>query len=407
MTPLALRLGALFILLTAALGHAPGGAFAKPGKAAPVSDELTSRLAAIAFSDIPGWTRDDHAAALAAFRRLCDLRDDAQPGAPATGALQATLLAELKRICDRAPAPGSSAATARAFFEDAFVPARIAAEGFVTGYYEPEVAGSRTRTAPHATPLYRAPEGLTLVTDRNRPAGWPDGVTHGVLRQGRLQVLPDRPAIMTGALAGQDLELIWLKSPVDAFFVHVQGSARVRLDDGSVLRVGYAGKTGHPYTAIGRVLVQAGEGTPEDFTMTGLRAWLARNPDRMDWLFAHNRSFIFFRILEDIDPSEGPIGAAGVPLVAGRSIAMDRTLHTYGMPVFVDADLAGSGLADPRWQRLMIADDTGTAIRGPARGDLFIGSGEAAGAIAGAVRHPADMVLLWPRRLAHLMGRGS
>ena len=402
MTPLVSRFGALFMILTAALGPAPGGAFAKPGKAASVSDDLTSRLAAGSFADMPGWDRDDHAAALTAFRRLCDIRDDAQPGAPATAEPQKMLLAELKRICDRAPET-ASAKTARAFFEEQFVPARFEAPGFVTGYYEPEVEGARRPSATYATPLYAAPEGLTLVNDRNRPKGWPEGVTHGVMRGGKMEALPDRPAIMEGALKGKGLELIWLKSPVDAFFVHVQGSARVRLEDGSVMRVGYAGKTGHPYTAIGRVLVQAGEGTPEDFTMTGLRAWLARNPDRMDWLFAHNRSFIFFRAIDDIDPAEGPIGAAGVPLIAGRSIAMDRTLHTYGMPVFVDADLAGSGLADPRWQRLMIADDTGSAIKGPARGDLFIGSGAEAGAIAGAVRHPATMVLLWPRRLVHLL----
>lgn len=400
------RFGALLILLTAAQGFAPGGAFAKPGKTASVSDDLTSRLAAGSFADISGWDRDDHLAALSAFRRFCNIGDDTQTGIPSAGQGKREVLAELKQICKDAPDTASSS-DARAFFERAFVPARITAPGFVTGYYEPEVDGSRKPSEVYATPLYKAPQGLTLVTDKNRPKGWPTEITHGIRRGKALEVLPDRPAIMKGALEGKDLELIWLKSPVDAFFVHVQGSARVRLEDGSVMRVGYAGKTGHPYTAIGRVLVQAGEGTPEDFTMTGLRNWLQRNPQRMDWLFAHNRSFIFFRAIEDIDPGAGPIGAAGVPLVAGRSIAMDHSLHTYGMPVFVDTDLAGSGLTDPRWQRLMIVDDTGSAIKGQARGDLFIGSGAQAGTIAGAVRHPASMTLLWPRRLAHLLGQGS
>lgn len=400
------RFGALLILLTAAQGFAPGGAFAKPEKAASVSDDLTSRLSAGAFADLPGWDRDDHAAALVAFRRFCSADKPAQPSASLIGTMQRNLLAELDRICRDAP-KAASGPEARVFFERAFVPARVSGAGFVTGYYEPEVDGSRSPSTTFATPLYRAPQGLTLISDKNRPKGWPAEITHGVRRGKALEVLPDRLAIMKGALKDRDLELIWLKSPVDAFFVHVQGSARVRLEDGSVMRVGYAGKTGHPYTAIGRVLVEAGEGTPEDFTMAGLRNWLQRNPQRMDWLFGHNRSFIFFRAIEDIDPDEGPVGAAGLPLVAGRSIAMDHSLHTYGMPVFVDADLAGSGLTDPRWQRLMIADDTGSAIKGLARGDLFIGSGAQAGTIAGAVRHPASMTLLWPRKLAHLLGQGS
>jgi membrane-bound lytic murein transglycosylase A len=353
------------------------------------------------FSSLPGWAQDDHLAALNAFLRFCSGGQQAF-GGPA--ALQRALSATCRKAQEEAPATD---AAARAFFEREFRPFRVVSDGFVTAYFEPEVRGSRLPSATYATPLYRAPAGLTSLKPGQAPKEL-EGFTHALKTAKGFTRMPDRGAIMDGALKGKGLELVWLADPIDAYFVHVQGSTRIRLEDGTVMRAGYAGKTGHPYTAIGKVLVDAGEGTPEDFTMQGLRAWLKANPERMDGLFRRNRSFIFFREVTEVQPDLGPIGAATLPLVPGRSLAVDPRFHSYGVPVFVGADLSGAGLAQPQWQRLMIADDTGSAIRGAARGDIFMGSGEAAGAAAGAVRHKASFTILLPRVLSpEPSGQGS
>lgn len=353
------------------------------------------------FASLRGWAQDGHLAALQSFLRFCT--SDGQ-GAQARNSLQRALTAACRKAQEEAPATD---AAARAFFEREFRPFHVASEGFVTAYFEPEVRGSRQPSPVYAAPLYRAPEGLTTLKPEGTPKAL-SGLTHALKTSKGFREMPDRGAIMDGALKGRGLELVWLADPIDAYFVHVQGSTRIRLEDGSVMRAGYAGKTGHPYTAIGKVLVDAGEGTPEDFTMQGLRAWLMANPERRDGLFRRNRSFIFFREVTEVGPELGPIGAAGLPLVPGRSLAIDPRFHSYGLPVFVGADLSGAGLTQPQWQRLMIADDTGSAIRGAARGDIFMGSGDAAGAAAGAVRHKASFTILLPRVLTPKpSGQGS
>ena len=309
-----------------------------------------------AFYETPGWRADDHLAAFSVFRRFCETG----PVAPALGA-----------VCDEAL--GSLIETpfaARRFFEQRFEPRTLPETGLLTAYYEPEVEASRTQSAAFPAPLYRLP-----------PGGPP---------------YPDRPAVMAGALAGRELELVFLKDPVDAFFIHVQGSARLRLEDGTVMRVGFAGKSGHPYTSIGRVLVERGALTLEEATMTGIRAWLAANPDERDAVLAENRSFIFFREIEGLDAGLGPIGAAGRPLTPGRSIAVDPEVVGYGFPVFLETGGAFPG-SQTALQRLTLAEDTGSAIRGPARADLFLGSGAAAGGLAGDVRLPLRMTVLYPR----------
>jgi membrane-bound lytic murein transglycosylase A len=207
----------------------------------------------------------------------------------------------------------------------------------------------------------------------------------------------DRLAIESGALAGRGLELAWLADPVDAFFVHVQGSARLRLTDGGTLRVSFDGKSGHPYTSIGRLAVERGLLSRDEADKDGLEAWLKRNREAGLALMRENRSYIFFRATSQAE-DEGPIGAAGVPLSPGRSLAVDRTLHTFHTPIWVDAPGVhdGSG-GDATFRRLMIAQDTGSAILGPARGDIFFGSGDRAGSMAGRVRHRAEMILLLPQ----------
>ncbi|SUB03161.1 Membrane-bound lytic murein transglycosylase A precursor [Pannonibacter phragmitetus] len=371
------------------------------GGARAMTIETALPLKPADFSSLPGWTQDDHLAAIQAFLRFCA---GAEQGFAGPAALQRALTAACRKAQEEAPATD---AAARAFFEREFRPYHVASDGFVTAYFEPEVRGARQPSPAYSTPLYRAPEGLSALKPENAPKGLA-GLTHALKTEQGFHEMPDRGAIMDGVIKGRGLELVWLADPIDAYFVHVQGSTRIRLEDGSVMRAGYAGKTGHPYTAIGKVLVEAGEGTPEDFTMQGLRAWLKANPERMDGLFRRNRSFIFFREVTEVGPELGPIGAAGLPLVPGRSLAIDPRFHSYGLPVFVGADLSGAGLAQRQWQRLMIADDTGSAIRGAARGDIFMGSGDAAGVAAGAVRHKASFTILLPRVLTPKpSGQGS
>lgn len=354
-----------------------------------------SSVQKITFADINGWADDDHVAALSAFVRFCDKEPTSD----------ARFLLPTKAVCEQAHAALQKAASktaARQFFEQSFAPYRFTRSGFLTGYFEPELLASRDPHHDYPAPLLAKPDGLVAVNDGNRPKNWPEGLSHGRQTANGLVPMPDRSAIMDGALDDEKLELVWLKDPVDAFFVHVQGSSRLRLPDGSVMRVGYAGKTGHPYTSIARVLVKRGEGTPEQLTMSGLRDWLNGNPDKRDDLFRENRSFIFFREIEMERSDDGPIGSANMPLVAGRSLAVDPRFVPFGLPVFVSApDLKLNEDADRNdaiasLARTLIADDSGSAIKGAARGDLFVGSGPQAGDIAGEIRHPVGMTVLVP-----------
>lgn len=383
-----LRLGPVLtaaILLVLTMARPGVGADLKTGAPAQRMSSIphADTLAPIRFDDIPGWRDDDQAAAVATLARHC-----AETG----GSVRSDVSRQVCALLEQAKA----AATPRAFFEQHFQPYRVVRPGFVTGYFEPELPASRIKTSGYSVPLLRAPKGAVSVTRKNRPDHWPPDLSHGRKIKNGIVPLPDRGAIMDGALDAEKLELVWLKDPVDAFFVHVQGSARLLLDDGTVMRVGYAGKTGHPYRSIARILVERGEGTPEQMTMAGLRAWLAANPDRRDGLLRENRSYIFFREIE-MRSGDGPIGAAGVPLTAGRSLAVDSAYVPLGLPVFVASDLGDPDRAGTSFRRLMVAQDTGSAIKGSGRGDIFVGSGDAAGAVAGEIRHAAVMVLLLPK----------
>ncbi|GGD01997.1 murein transglycosylase A [Aureimonas glaciei] len=364
---------------------------------------LTKLLSRRDFGDLAGWDDGDHRPALAAFRRSA-----AQflAGAVDTGSLGITADAFRPAALAAATAPDE---TARMFFQTHFVPALLSPEepgrqGFLTGYYEPEVEARLVPDARFRFPLYRPPEDLVKVDDDTRPEGL-DASFRFARRDaaGRLDEYPDRGQIEAGYLAGRGLEIAWLDSPVDAFFIHIQGSARLRLDDGRRLRVTYAAKTGHAFTAIGRLLVEEGELTLVEADMDGIRAWLAAHPTRLRGLLDRNRSFIFFREAAVEDETLGPVAAAKVPLTPMASIAVDRLLHTFGTPFFIDAPALT--LAGAPFRRLMIAQDTGSAILGPARADIFVGSGEAAGREAGRVRHPGNFFLLLPTALADALDR--
>jgi membrane-bound lytic murein transglycosylase A len=205
-----------------------------------------------------------------------------------------------------------------------------------------------------------------------------------------------RADIDAGALEGKGLELLYLDDPVELFFMQVQGSGRVKLRDGSWVRLGYAAKNGHSYTSIGKLLAARGEGRPKDLTMEGLKRWLRADPARGRALMQENKSYVFFRELPEGEAGDGPVGAQGVSLTPGRSLAVDAHYHRLGLPVFVTADELMSEGGRP-FRRLMIAQDVGSAIKGPERGDIFWGTGEAAGAIAGVTRHGARFHVLLPK----------
>jgi membrane-bound lytic murein transglycosylase A len=274
------------------------------------------------------------------------------------------------------------------------------AAGFLTGYFEPELVGARRRSDAFPVPLLARPDDLVAVDADSRPADL--DLAYAFARRhpdGRLTPYFDRAAIEDGALAGRGLELVWLADPVDAFFVHVQGSCRIRLDDGGTLRLAYDGKAGHPYTSIGRLLIEAGVAAPEAMTADVLARWLRDHPAEGRALMRRNRSYIFFAVQSDLDPALGAVAGGGVPLTPGRSIAVDRAVTGYGAPVWLDADLPlGPNGAATAWRRLTVAQDTGSAIVGRARADLFIGCGAAAGLAAGRIRHrPCRFAVFVPR----------
>jgi membrane-bound lytic murein transglycosylase A len=350
-------------------------------------------LIEIRFSDIVGWSEDNHLAALAVFARSLARSGNHPPKARALG-IDGEALASIAGSLEAGEV--SDSAGARRFFEENFRPFRIAASGFVTGYFEPEVPASRTPSERFRVPIYRRPTDLVEVNGSNRPEGWDSEVRFGRSTERGIEAYDDRAAIENGALSGRDLELAYVEHPVDAFFIHVQGSARLRFEDGGLARIGFDGKSGHSYTSIGRLAVERGLVKREAADKDGLEAWLKAHPHEARALMHENRSFIFFRETEQ-DEDEGPLGAAGVPLTPFRSLAVDRTLHTFHTPIWVDA----AGLADPEREhapfcRLMLAEDTGSAIVGPARGDIFFGSGAKAGSRAGRVRHQATMIALVP-----------
>jgi membrane-bound lytic murein transglycosylase A len=350
-------------------------------------------LRTLSFDDLEGWPGEAHSEALSAFQRGAAVLAEHPPKNRPLGP-KAEMLADLLK---RAAALGKnvSSRTAREFFQSSFTPHDVipaTGPAHFTGYYEPEVAASLTPTAAFSHPLYGRPDDLVEI-EPGSIAGLDREFRFARRSGSRFEEFPDRGAIMAGALAARGLELAYLADPVDVFFIHIQGSARLRLPDGTIMRVSYVAKSGHPYTAIGPVLAQRGALQPDNVTMETIRAWLAAHSAERDQILATNRSYIFFQLSPAGDPHQGPIGAAKVPLTAGHSLAVDRQLHSFHAPVWVETR-EPSGAA---FNRLMIAQDTGSAIIGGARGDIFFGSGDTAGAAAGAMNATGRFVLFLPR----------
>ena len=252
------------------------------------------------------------------------------------------------------------------------------ADGFYTGYYEPEVAGSRVKTEEYNVPLYKVPATVA-------------GKKSTVFAQF------DRIAIEKGALAGKGLEICWIKNPVDAFFAQIQGSTRVKLDDGELLRLNYIASNGKPYTPVGRLMIDAGLCTPEEMSMDKIREYMEANPKEGEELRLKNRSFVFFNETP-LKPDEEPLGAQGIALTPGRSLAVDPSLHVYGTPIWIDAKFPiTSDVPQDTFQHLMFAQDTGSAIRGAARADIYFGHGDDIPHIAGRIKQFGKFVMLAPK----------
>ncbi|MBX4869202.1 murein transglycosylase A [Rhizobium bangladeshense] len=367
-------------------------------------------LQAISFDTLEGWRDDDPSGLFEVMRRCRRQITDVKPYR--TGSLGLSAEDLLPLLMDAENFTPASPASARAFFETRCRPFLIRSKdgrpGFVTAFYEPEIEVSERPDDVFRFPFYSRPNDLIDLDDGNRPAELDESYVFGRLHDdGRIGAYPDRREIDRGFLEGRGLEIAWAKSKVDVFFVHVQGAARLRYRDGRIGRITYAAKAGHAFSAIGKLLIERGEIDRAEISMQSIRAWLASHPERVDEVLWHNRSYIFFReapspaiSLQTADPEAGPVAAAKVPLLAGRSLAVDRLIHTFGFPFFIRSDSLTHLDHGRPFRRLMLALDTGSAIVGPARGDIFTGSGDLAGERAGTVRNDADFVILIPKAAA-------
>jgi membrane-bound lytic murein transglycosylase A len=337
----------------------------------------------LAFAELDGWRDDDHAAAFETFLKSC--------GPILHGSkfmrMARPVFGALFRVCERGVTAGPlDRARARVFFEDNFKPVRIIpagrAEGFFTGYYETEVEGSPFPSDEFTVPIYAAPAEAVKK------------------KQSTVFSDLDRTKIEDGALAGKNLEICYVKNPIDAFFAQIQGSTRVKLDSGRLLRLNYIASNGMPYTPVGKFLIDRGIVSREEMSMDKIREYMEANPEEGKELRRKNRSFVFFTETS-LNSNDECIGAQGVPLTPGRSLAVDKRIHIYGTPIWVAAELPiASEKPETKFRRLLFAQDTGSAIVGPARADIYFGHGEEISHVAGRIKQYGQFVMLVPQSVA-------
>lgn len=402
--------------------------------------EFSYRL--VDYSDLAGWLQDDITPAVEAFLRSCAILDEKADGDDANpsenfetaGLSMGGKVSDWREPCAEARALDSrlhsdrqsKRSVFRSFFEFYFRPVQIISKraplpegparragpasddtGIFTGYFEPAYNASKFRTARHQAPLYARPKDLVAVDLGLFRDDLKGRHIAGRVENGRLVPYADRAAINAGAIAEHVEPIAWLDAN-DLFFLQIQGSGQLLFDHDEAIRVNYAAQNGHPYTAIGKVMVEHGMLSLEDVSMQTIREWLENSdPTAAQRLREENASYVFFRDLGPPEPGMGPPGAQGVPLTPGRSLAVDRRYHTLGAPVWIDIEPV-DGLGASRIQRLMVAQDTGGAIKGPIRGDVFWGSGPLAGEIAGRMNVRGKMFVLVPRSIAdRLAGQSS
>jgi len=362
---------------------------------------VTMTLAPVGFDRLPGWGAEHAAEAVPAFLAGCAVlarSPDQNLGGTGEAASRGGTPSQWREACDAARALPPGEAAARGFFEAYFQPWAISdkgdPKGLFTGYYEPEVRGARSPGGAYRTPLLGRPTDMIQVDLGEFVPDLKGRRITGRLQQGQLVPYWDRAAIEAGALERQRLGILWLADPIDAFVLQIQGSGRVLLADGRVVRVSYAGQNGRPYVPIGRVLADRGQIPLDQVSLQSIRAWLQAHPDQATEVMDQNPSYVFFRELVGARPQDGPPGSLGVPLTPGRSAAVDRSFIPLGAPVWLDTTdpLTGSPL-----QRLMMAQDIGGAIKGPVRADVFWGWGSEAEEKAGRMRQPGTEYVLLPR----------
>ena len=344
-------------------------------------------LTRVAFSDLPGWNRAALQPALAAFQKSC-AAIAAKPAGEALNAYAGTA-GEWLAACVQATGEP------RAFFEKNFTPYRLSGGGLFTGYYEPEIRGSRTRHGAFETPVYGLPSDLIRVDLGQFLPQFKGEHVSGRVDGQRLVPYATRADIDAKGISTAKI-LFWCDDPVSLFFLQIQGSGRVRFDDGSMIRIGYAGENGRPYTAIGRVLLKAGRLAKDKVSLATIRAWLKANPELAPGVMEADQSFIFFEETPVGDPAEGPRGVERVPLTPLASMAIDLRKNALGAPYYVDADPL---------RALLVAQDTGGAIRGQVRGDIFFGFGPEAEVRAGGMKAEGHLYVLLPNAVAERLGK--
>ena len=359
----------------------------------------------VGFADLPDWNTDRHAEALPALLRSCERFLKSSPGRPLSPRIPGATTADIQPACRAAQSlPAGHDLAARAFFEEWFQPWAVAnndeAEGLFTGYYEIELQGSITSDETYNVPVYRKPPDHVTVDLGEFDPALSGRSFVGRVDGGRLKPYFARGDIQGGVLAGKGIELVWLKDPLDAFMLHVQGSGRVTLADGRTTRIGFAAHNGYPYDSIGRALIERGELEAHAASWPNIRAWLQANPAKAADLLAVNRRYIFFGEIT----GEGPVGAQGVALTPGRSLAVDTRYIPLGLPLWLDTTMPGENTEPLR--RLMLAQDTGSAIKGPVRGDFFWGTGDGALEYAGRMKSRGRYYLLLPKLLANRLASG-
>ncbi len=372
-------------------------------RVAPVATAPMLQLTAVDFAKLPGWKTGNATAALSAFRLSCGALAKKPASAPMGGAAYAGTVGDWVDACNEL----SSAKNPRAFFEANFKPFAVAqsgnAEGLFTGYYEPELHASATRHDGYQTPVYGLPSDLVSVDlGKFREALKAEQIS-GRLEGNRLVPFATREDIDKHGLVSAPV-LFYANDPIAVFFLHIQGSGRVVFDDGHKARAAYAGKNGRPYTAIGRTLIARGALTKENVSMPTIRNWLKAHPDQAAAVMRSNQSYTFFALQPDA--GQNASGSQGVPLTAAASLAVDNRIHPLGVPLFLVTTLPGKPEGQV-FQQLLIAQDTGGAIRGTVRGDVYWGTGARAEFLAGAMKSKGRFYVLLPNKVAASLGSGK
>lgn len=353
------------------------------------------------FSDLRGFNNDDFQGFMAAFNATCTRILKKNAGDKFASDAAWGTYGDWQAVCRAgAGVDGGNAAAVRSFLQNNFKVMQASAggstQGLFTGYYESTLNGSRTKHGAYQYPLLGRPSDLVMVDLGDFREELKGQRIAGRVIAGKLKPYESRAEIEAGKLPAEQYKpIVWLDDEHDAFFVQVQGSGIVHMDDGGIMRVGFDGQNGHPYYAIGRELVKQGIYTKDQVSMDSIRTWLEQNPGKAQDMMNKNPSFVFFKEMPNDGSGAGPVGGEGVKLTAGRSLAIDRGKLPYGFPVWLDAtynDSVGTPI-----RRLMMAQDTGGAIVGAVRGDYFWGSGLQAEKMAGPMKAKGGYFFLLPK----------